>query len=140
MNITTNYFMIKVLKKNEGEYGYDKNFIPCFVKVEAQTLYQAVLLVIGKYKDEDKYRIDVDSSYMILDDISLFKHKKEDETKDIFYNEGIVLNTARIINQVDDLINNFYNYEDKIIQLQNVKSHLINLSNQIIEDFYKEEN
>ena len=50
---------------------------------------------------------------MILDDISLFKHKKEDETKDIFYNEGIVLNTARIINQVDDLINNFYNYEDK---------------------------
>ncbi|MFW5890760.1 MAG: hypothetical protein ACOCUI_00920 [bacterium] len=62
-----NTFMIKVLKQNEGE-GLD-NFIPCFIKVTAKTLHQAILLVENKYKDRDKYRIDPEHSYMLLDKI-----------------------------------------------------------------------
>jgi len=65
------YFMIKLLKKNEGEYGYNDIFIPCYVKVKAQTMYQAELLVKGTYGNKDDYRIDLKSSYMLLEDISL---------------------------------------------------------------------
>ncbi len=64
-------FMIKVLKKNEGEYGYKELFIPCFIKVKAMTMYQAVLLVTNTYPDANDYRIDIESSYMLLDEISL---------------------------------------------------------------------
>jgi hypothetical protein len=62
-------FMIKVLKKNEGEYGYDKPFIPCYVKVKAQTMFQAILLVEGKYKNKNDYIINPEGSYMLLDEI-----------------------------------------------------------------------
>jgi hypothetical protein len=64
-----NTYMIKVLTKNKGEYGYEGLFIPCYIKVKAMTMYQAELLVSGKYNDGNDYRIDIESSYMLLDEI-----------------------------------------------------------------------
>lgn len=70
-----NWFVIKGSIKNNKEkdmfgYKFITDWMPFVIQVEAQTLYQANLAVVGTY-GKANIIIDIDNSYVLLDDIDL---------------------------------------------------------------------
>ena len=69
-----NWFVINGILGNDNKEkdisGYKMLWMPFQVKVKAPTLYAAQLLVEGVYGSENIH-IDIDNSYILLDDINL---------------------------------------------------------------------
>lgn len=64
--------LLRMIDENETDLtGYRTGYVQCEVDVEAQTLYQAILIVEGKFSDRNKYRVDYNNSCMILSPIFL---------------------------------------------------------------------
>ena len=69
-----NIFMVKVTMKNTQLSGYTwlngkSSWLDCYVEVEAGTLKEAIELVKEKYRDEKKYWIKIEESYLKLEPI-----------------------------------------------------------------------
>jgi hypothetical protein len=53
--------------------GYNQNSCYAEIDVVAGNLYQAVAIFRGKYKDENKYRIDYDNCKLVLPSMNLYE-------------------------------------------------------------------
>jgi hypothetical protein len=71
MRIDENDYNIRGYNLQYKTFGWQE----CFIKVKnVMSLYQAIMIVENKYSDKNKYRIDPEESYMLLEEIEFKLH------------------------------------------------------------------